>query len=223
MARAAEEMPSIEDVSEDPVDDDWAARFFTSAQDVSDPELQLRWSKILARETATPGATSLRTLEVLKNLSASEARLFEESIRDVCETGGDLLFVHAKNSLPWEKSDLLTECGLFGASFPFGVPDGCRFELTHGGIRLVLLPRPTHMKLSRLVQVMRLTEAGKSIARICRHPLEPNRQFLIGLLKQHAKRFEIEVQYPDSTIPLVEYLGDLGAVDDGEAGESEES
>ncbi|WP_184549186.1 DUF2806 domain-containing protein [Mucilaginibacter sp. FT3.2] len=65
-----------EEVSEDPIDDDWRTRFFNKAQDIKSEEVQKIWSKILANEINTPGTVSLRTLDVLSNVSMSDAKLF---------------------------------------------------------------------------------------------------------------------------------------------------
>ena len=73
---AAQEGAEDEQVSAEPVEDGWAARFFTSAQDVSNEEMQRLWAKLLAGEVKRPGTFSLRTLEVLRNLSPTEAALF---------------------------------------------------------------------------------------------------------------------------------------------------
>ena len=59
------------------VDDDWAARFFGDVQDITSEHMQKIWSKILAGEVETPGRTSLHTLAILKNMTQSDAELFE--------------------------------------------------------------------------------------------------------------------------------------------------
>ncbi|MBS1902368.1 MAG: DUF2806 domain-containing protein [Bacteroidetes bacterium] len=63
-------------LSEDPVDPDWTVRFFNIAEDVSDDDMQLIWGRILAGEVCQPGSYSLRTLDLLKNISQKEATLF---------------------------------------------------------------------------------------------------------------------------------------------------
>lgn len=78
VAHATKSLPDA--VSEEPVDQDWANRFFSVAADVSDEKMQSLWGKILAGETATPGRFSVRTLDVLRNLSHREA----ESFRSAC-------------------------------------------------------------------------------------------------------------------------------------------
>ena len=62
-------------------DHDWAARFFSSVQDVSSEDMRRIWAQILAGEVETPGATSVRTLATLRNLAPSEARAFSRITR----------------------------------------------------------------------------------------------------------------------------------------------
>lgn len=65
-----------QDVSEEEVNEDWTTRFFNYAQDISDDEMQELWSRILAGEIIRPGSFSLRTLELIRNLSKYEAETF---------------------------------------------------------------------------------------------------------------------------------------------------
>lgn len=55
---------------------DWFVRFYEAAGNISDEQMQLIWAKILAGEINKPNSYSLRTIEVLKNLSQQEADLF---------------------------------------------------------------------------------------------------------------------------------------------------
>lgn len=73
---AASELP--EEVSPDPVDQDWALKFFDHAQDVCDEDMRKIWARILARETSKPGSFSKRTLDFLRNLEKFEAELFTD-------------------------------------------------------------------------------------------------------------------------------------------------
>ncbi len=61
-------------------DPDWTARFFDCVQDVSSEDMQKLWSQVLSGEVESPGRTSLRTLDILKNLTSRDARIFQ----DVC-------------------------------------------------------------------------------------------------------------------------------------------
>jgi uncharacterized repeat protein (TIGR03899 family) len=71
---AAKQLP--EEVSEVPVDQDWAARFFREAQDISNEQMQQLWGKLLAGEVARPASFSPRTLAIVANLTPDEAAKF---------------------------------------------------------------------------------------------------------------------------------------------------
>ena len=70
-------------------DPDWTARFFDCVQDVSSEDMRKLWTKILSGEVEKPGRTSLRTLDILKNMSQSDAEIFG----DVCDfVIGDFIY-----------------------------------------------------------------------------------------------------------------------------------
>lgn len=71
---AMKEIP--ENVSDDPVDSDWLASFYSISEDVSNTEMQSLWGKILAGEISKPGSFSLRALQLVKTLKKDEAHLF---------------------------------------------------------------------------------------------------------------------------------------------------
>ncbi|MFV8357999.1 DUF2806 domain-containing protein [Flavobacterium sp. XS1P32] len=73
---AAEELRNEETVTEEPLDKDWTTRFFRIAEDISNVEMQAIWGRILAGEIKQPKSYSLRTLELIRNLSKEEADLF---------------------------------------------------------------------------------------------------------------------------------------------------
>ncbi|WP_415299137.1 DUF2806 domain-containing protein [Clostridium perfringens] len=64
--------------SEENVDNDWMIRFINSVEDISNEKMQIIWGKILAGEIINPNSVSLRTLDILRNLSKNEAKLFEK-------------------------------------------------------------------------------------------------------------------------------------------------
>lgn len=64
-------------VSDEKVDEDWRTRFFDKAQNVSNEALQEIWAKILANEVSSPGSISLRTLNILSDLTKTEGELFQ--------------------------------------------------------------------------------------------------------------------------------------------------
>lgn len=75
--RAADQLGDKEVTDSEP-DHDWTARFFNEVQDVSSEEMQSLWAKVLAGEVQRPGSTSIRTLEILKNLDRNTAQLFRK-------------------------------------------------------------------------------------------------------------------------------------------------
>ncbi len=59
-------------------DPDWTARFFDNVQDVSSDDMQKLWSQVLSGQVESPGRTSLRTLDVLKNMTSTDAQVFQK-------------------------------------------------------------------------------------------------------------------------------------------------
>lgn len=57
-------------------DFDWFVRFFEASGNVSDKTMQELWAKILSGEIAQPSTYSLRTIDILKNISKTDAELF---------------------------------------------------------------------------------------------------------------------------------------------------
>ncbi len=76
--KAYELLEGEENVSAEPVEQDWMLRFFNSVGDVSNEQMQDIWSKLLAGEIKKPGTYSLRTLETLRNMTQQEAMAFQE-------------------------------------------------------------------------------------------------------------------------------------------------
>ena len=56
---------------------DWFVRFFEDAGNISDEQMQELWAKVLAGEIEKPGSFSLRTLDLLRSLSKSEAETLQ--------------------------------------------------------------------------------------------------------------------------------------------------
>ena len=115
---AAADLMSKEDVSEEEVDEDWASRFFNYAKEVSNEDLQNIWSKILAGEVERPNSFSLRTLEVLRNLSQNEAKIFAKVAKYAISSNGDDFLFKGKNeflekfNIKFRDIVLLQELGL---------------------------------------------------------------------------------------------------------------
>lgn len=90
---AADELGDKEVDDHEP-DLDWTARFFDHVQDVSSEDMQKIWAKILAGEVESPGRTSLRTLDTLRNMTRRDAEMF----RDICQFVIENEFIFYSNS-----------------------------------------------------------------------------------------------------------------------------
>lgn len=114
---AASQLLGEEKVPKDKVQVDWATRFFNTIQDISDEEMKLIWGKLLAGEIKAPCSFSLRAIELLKNLSTDEARLFTEVSKLALRRVDEILIIRRDNineeyGLTFDKILTLTDAGL---------------------------------------------------------------------------------------------------------------
>jgi hypothetical protein len=79
-------------------DDDWISRYFGYAQDISSEEMQFIWSRILSGEMKKPGSFSLKTLDVVRNLSKNDAELIQKAMTITLITG-NIKFLCANEEL----------------------------------------------------------------------------------------------------------------------------
>lgn len=166
--KAIENMP--DDVSDEKVDPDWIARFFTYGQDVTSEEVQEYWSRMLANEVATPGSFSLRTMDILRNLSGDEITLFE-NIKPYIWV--DFIPVDGKEYLEQKGYDFaniqnLCEAGLLDMGF---------------GLRKLFLNQATesHLSFIRLNSERALVATNET----------PHEQFTLGAYLLTASAIEI--------------------------------
>ena len=90
---------------------DWIHIYLESAKNASDAYMQNVWAKVLARELAQPGSFSYKTLDVLKNMSADDYRLYEK----LASLAGEGFIFQSKalnDYLPWPNQLKLREMGL---------------------------------------------------------------------------------------------------------------
>ena len=120
---AAEELSKEEYISDEPVDQDWTTRFFNIVEDISDEEMQKHWGRILAGEVKQPKSFSLRTLELLKNLSKEEAAIFtkfaniklQSSNNHFIYNSNDENFLENEFGITFSDKLILTELGLIAS------------------------------------------------------------------------------------------------------------
>ena len=71
-------LPLLEDNSDpDAIEDDWVTNFFDKSRIISDDQMQVLWSRVLAGESNAPGTYSRRTVNFLGDLDKADAELFQ--------------------------------------------------------------------------------------------------------------------------------------------------
>ncbi len=90
---------------------DWINIYLENAKHTSNVYMQDIWAKVLVKELAEPGSFSFKTLDVLKNMSDEDFRLFENlcsiQINDSILQGED-----TEKLLAWTSQIKLSEMGL---------------------------------------------------------------------------------------------------------------
>lgn len=107
-------------------DFDWFIRFFDSVGNISNPEMQELWAKILTGEVYNQGTFSLRTLDTLRNMNQEEAILFQKAAHLILSEKNGLKFImcmsddlgqdiNEQYGLGKQEFVILEECGLLSS------------------------------------------------------------------------------------------------------------
>lgn len=74
----AKALPQVEENAQPQnIEDDWITNFFDKCRLISNEEMQILWSKVLAGEANSPGIYSKRTVNFLSSLDRSDAMSFQ--------------------------------------------------------------------------------------------------------------------------------------------------
>ncbi|MDO6508519.1 TIGR03899 family protein [Colwellia sp. 4_MG-2023] len=89
-----------ENVSKEKVDDDWINKLTNYAENASTEKMQRLWGKVLAGEVSTPGSFSLKSLDILKNMTQQEADAFQRacSIASTLERSSQKVLINGYTS-----------------------------------------------------------------------------------------------------------------------------
>lgn len=110
-----------DDIDDNEIDEDWLARFFKAVSDISTETLQDIWAQILAGEVKQPGGFSLRTLDIMRNLSQKEALIFTKIANVTVRHEGspllssDELYMKG-NNISYDDILLLDDCQLLNSN-----------------------------------------------------------------------------------------------------------
>lgn len=175
------------------VDPDWTAQFLNGAKDVSDSEMQKIWAQLLAGEIRKPGSFSRRTIEVVRTLSPSEAKLFSEIASYILFSENNTFIFReaARESLDYNKVMVLKECGLMMDEATVTIQDRANNPLimTIGDIMFQF----TRMSQGESkVMLYMLTTAGKELANLI--TVKYSMEYLRSLART-MRRTGVEVLY----------------------------
>ena len=189
--KAYKEVETFTEVSSDPVGDDWIVRFFNSVEDVSDEKLQEIWGKILAGEIKKPRSSSLRTLDILKNLSVSEAVLFDK-VSSCFLRSGPSVFVPNTTDL-WTQQNIkyrdliaLSDAGIINLSLVDITLyiNSDKNIIYNNSIMGVLLSSSENSPNSIVIDTYFLTEAGKDLSQVSSCDLTKCREFSLAYFRK---------------------------------------
>lgn len=170
--------------TDESIDPDWLTRFFSIAEDVSDDEMQNLWAQILAGEIKKPNSYSLRTLEVLRNMTQEDAQLLNKASKYII--GGDLGLCSEKYSLPLLDVVKLGEMGIVNSdnllsNIEIEPNDSDAIEL---GKKTALIGyNTTNNKLIITYNIRVLTSAGKELLQLIT-PLDSDDEFIREIVKR---------------------------------------
>ena len=194
--KVVKHLPEV--INDTPLNPDWRTRYFNIIQDISDIDLQEIWAKILAVELASPGRISLRGMEILKNISKSEAEKFQL----LCSMASEGEYIYKiDNANNFDDFDIkfidilnLKEAGLVRESSHLTIevsPDtNHEDEITVSNVTYkVKLPPKTNLNLPVFI----FTNVGKTICSTIE--VNPNQQYFELILNDLKSKFlTIEVK-----------------------------
>ena len=175
--RTIEELKDEQEVPTERPDADWISRFFRIAEDVTTERMQLLWGRVLAGELKRPGTFSLRTLEVLRNMTQAEAELFRRFARFAFRDGRQSFLpvtegrVHFDDGTTVSPSQLrlLGELGLTeqnkAAPYPMGEAGAPSEVRASCGTTLLTIRIPS-LSSPNSANVLLLTNVGREVCQL---------------------------------------------------------
>lgn len=202
-AFAAEELKNEPPITDEPLDEDWTTRFFRIAEDISNEEMQALWGKILAGEIKQPKTYSLRTLELIRNLSKKEADTFMKVAQFAIKSGNanyifktnDDELLSKKHKIQYDDIALLTEIGLiqpgdFVSLQLFQQPNDSQSVFTYGNVIMIAKIKANTATIQMPVNVF--TNAGNELLKLIN--FNPVMDYLTEVAKS-IKNENVDVKY----------------------------
>lgn len=185
---AGTQLNQEQEVSDEKIENDWTTRFFNIAEDISDEEMQNLWGRILAGEIKKPKSFSIRTLELLKNLSKEEAEIFTKFSNLKIFAGNtsmvfnqdDGKFLEDEFGIKFTDRLLLTELGLISSEnnleFSFFATDtDKKINFIEFGNKGIFIERPENTP-KQAISVLVFTKVGSELSKLIDQ--EPNINYI---------------------------------------------
>lgn len=184
---------------------DWFVRFFEDAGNISDEKVQELWAKVLAGEIDQPGSFSLRTLDMLRSLSKSEAETLQTIASYAIKIGSDY-YISIDKDLQIQygyRREMLTmyDCNIIENNI------ASNFDMTahHAGLfmQIGLLACFTNNQEAEYysLEMQRFTKTGNELIRL----VSPNEKYLLDFFRR------MKMQFPKLNLtvhPVIEHNGD---------------
>ncbi len=178
------------EVSKEPVSQTWLSNFFEAAGHVEEEDLQKIWGKLLAGEIKQPNSYSLRTINVLKNMTTLEARIFQKLSSFVVTIEREPVIPHydkilEKYNVQYGEILLLDECGLVNAQgtlhITFSSRPSSMLHIYNYDLQARLYEN-AGLNMHLQLNIYPLTAAGKELFRIVKE--DSNMHFFKDYIKQ---------------------------------------
>lgn len=201
---ASKALPQVEEAARpDEVEDDWIVNFFDKCRLVSDDEMQVLWSKVLAGEANNPSTYSKRTVNHLASLDKSDAASFE-SLCNFCWHWGDLFpliyntndEIYSDNGVTFASLKHLDDIGLIN----FDNSSGYSFSDMPGKFQIVYFGMPVEIEFEEpsgnrlLTGKALLSKVGQELASVCGS--EPIPDFFEYVLNKWIQEMSLRVSTP---------------------------
>ena len=166
--------------------------------------MQILWSKILSDEVVKPNSYSLRTLEVLRNLSSNEAKLFSRFVNLSVKISGSFRVINddkylSENNISLEDINLLKELNLINTDLSYSIHPGEKLIIPYYD-KVMFVNNGTQNVLS--FNIISLTRIGNEIHNLI------DKDYRVSILENIGKAIkskcardinDIEVAYVDVT------------------------
>ena len=178
--KAYNEFDNEEYITDEKVDQDWVFNFFDNAGNVSDENIQEIWSKILIGEIKNPNTYTLRTLNILKNITSFEANLYEKLIPFIFyEKENPFIYndtkLLEKYGLEFNELIKLEDCGLISLNIGVSINFKEIENYIHNNNYVIVINGEKNLG------IYRITESGKKILNLIKNNICSNDKYFLEI------------------------------------------